>query len=345
MQSVRVQDLLVCPDCRRRLDDSLVCAACRRSLAPDADGIISAMPREFAYVATLTDLGPEISRSVGDTRAKKVVRFEEAFHDEQAAYYDEMNSDPEPVKSYIRTLVEKHIYRIVSRSEFVVDLCCGTGKGSLPLLGRGMTVVGMDVSREMLRVYARKTGVPPNLVLIHADGTNPPLAPKACPAIQIVGGLHHIPDRQACVHNCSHALRSGGVLIIHEPLKTGSRHWMLPALQNIDALTNPRRVAQAIRRRLGGSGWKEDPDGERLDVTPYEQAFTSADELRSLLPAGEVDVVELRSKLVLSDWRFGPHLQRVKAAARIVVALDEWLSRTGRAGWTGNAIYGVFRKR
>src|ERR1044071_399839 len=139
MQTIAVETLspcrfLLCPDCHQSLDDALNCPSCRRSLAPDADGIINAMPLELGYAAKLNDLQTQIDHSSGSSRDLKVVRYEESFHNEQAAYYDEMNSDPEPIKTYIRTLFGKHIYSRISKSAFVVDLCCGTGKGSIPLL-------------------------------------------------------------------------------------------------------------------------------------------------------------------------------------------------------------------
>jgi hypothetical protein len=116
----------------------------------------------------------------------------------------------------------------------------------------------------------------------------------------------------------------------------------LPVIRTLDAATSPSRVFRAIKRRLGL--WVEAPaaSGE-LDFTPYERAFTSSEELTGLVPSS-METVCLESRLVLSDFQFGAHLQWCKPLAWSVVALDNWLSRSGRAKWSGNAIFGVFRR-
>jgi ubiquinone/menaquinone biosynthesis C-methylase UbiE len=312
---------LICPDCRHRLDRDLSCTLCGRSFVPDRDGIIDGTARS----------------------ANEIVLREAAFHDEQATYYDEMYCDPEPIHSYVRHLVRRHLYPHYAGAPFVVDLCCGTGKGSLPLLELGVPVVGIDISLEMLRAYARKAK-DRNLLLIRADASNPPLAPQSCSAIQMIGGLHHIPNREACVRNCCAALAPGGAYIVHEPIQTWTRgpHPMLRPLQNLDAITNPARVFRAILRRLHMRRPSPPAADERLYVTPDERPFTSAEELTAMLPPG-MRIAEIQSRMQVTDWPFGPHLQPFKAAASAVVMLDDWLSHRERR-WRGHAICGVFQR-
>ena len=293
---------------------------------------MSSHPRLEDLHATITKHGPG---EFGQT----VVAYEQAFHDEQAPYYDDLHTDREPLRTYCRVLIDD-IHRLTQGVEYVVDLCAGTGKSSLPLLERGVPVVAIDVSAEMLRVYRRKAAGNPNLTLIHADATNPPLEPNTCPAILMIGGLHHIPNRELAVANACRALRPGGVLIIHEPLITGRTHWLVPTLRNIDALTDLRRVARAFRRRMGWRHKIEPTSDDRLDFTPFERSFTSPEELTALIPR-HMRILDLRSRMMLSDYAVGQHL---RSLATLIVAVDNWLSRSGRAGWSGNAIWGVFQK-
>jgi ubiquinone/menaquinone biosynthesis C-methylase UbiE len=285
----------------------------------DADGIISGM-------LAATD---------------EVVRYEESFHDEQAAYYDGMYCDPEPIHTYIRRLIQRRVFAYCRNAPCVVDLCCGTGKGSIPLLELGMTVIGMDISREMLRVYRKKVQSP-NLILVHADATNPPLRPGSCSAIQMIGGLHHVPDREACVRNSAEALAPGGHFMVHEPIQTGLSHWSLGMLRNLDAITNPLRMAQALGRRLGMYTPPVAIPDNRLVTTPYETPFRSPHEFERLLPPS-MALVETRSAAHCTDWAFGKHLQPIKPLATAACLLDERIAKG--TSWTGNAIWAVGRRQ
>ena len=128
----------------------------------------------------------------------------------------------------------------------MVDLCCGTGKGPPPLVERGLTVVGIDVSREMLRVYRRKCRDSGNPILIHADASRPPLRQDSCLALSMIGGLHHIPDRIGSLEFCCAALSQGGLLILHEPLKTGRHSRLARLLEKRVRATDPARVWAAF---------------------------------------------------------------------------------------------------
>ncbi len=139
--------ILLCPDCQAELDAALSCPSCGRSMAPEEDGIISALPKQMKAVDRSKDqIQAEIDATGAD--AEKVVQFERAFHDEQASYYDKVFADPLPLREYYKRMVRRQIYSYVQQQPFVVDLCCGTGKGSMPLVERGIQVVGIDVSRE-----------------------------------------------------------------------------------------------------------------------------------------------------------------------------------------------------
>jgi ubiquinone/menaquinone biosynthesis C-methylase UbiE len=52
------------------------------------------------------------------------------------------------------------------RGKRVLDLACGTGKSFMPLVERGFSVTGCDLSKEMLAEARRKA---PDVHLIHAD--------------------------------------------------------------------------------------------------------------------------------------------------------------------------------
>jgi ubiquinone/menaquinone biosynthesis C-methylase UbiE len=344
MDNRLASQILCCPDCQSELNPALRCVSCGRTLAPELDGIIAALPTAMKAGNQTKD---QIQASIDSSRpdAEKVVLFERAFHDEQASYYDRIFADPLPLREYYKRLVRRQIYSHVRRHPFVVDLCCGTGKSSMPLVERGISVLGMDVSREMLRSYRRKASRYQNLILVHADASHPPLRPGSCGAITMIGGLHHIPDRSGSVRRCCQSLAPGGILILHEPLKTGSSSKLAVFLEHLYAVTNPNRVWKAIKRRLDMKLSTASEANAPSDFTPYERPFTSSTELLEMLPP-EMHALALRSQGALSFREFNPYLHGKAGVpfAKLIVALDYALSSREVANWSGDALFAVLEK-
>jgi len=237
----------------------------------------------------------------------------------------------------------------VRKQAFVVDLCCGTGKSSMPFLERGMTVIGIDVSREMLHSYKRKCEARGygNILLIHADASRPPLRKQSCGAIQLIGGLHHIQESARCISTCCSALEDNGFLILHEPLKTGVTSKIAVVLEDLYAFADPVRVLKALGRRMGLKSNAATSSGVPVpDFTPYERPFTSQEELVKLMP-NQMDALELRAQGLMSFREFPRWLQGSlgRPVASLVVRLDDWLGRRDPQNWPGDALFAVFKKR
>lgn len=344
------RQVLVCPDCGSPVSEELACPSCRRSLAPDADGIIAAMPASLTHPASdARALEGAIEATSGAVRSEQIVAYEQLFHDEQAPHYDHLLSDPLPIPVYYDRLIRHQVYSHVKDFGCVVDLCCGTGKSSLPLLEKGMPIVAIDVSRQMLLRYrdkCRSRGLD-KVVFVQGDATRPPLAPRSCEAIMMIGGLHHVPDQDKCLANCGEALAPNGLLILHEPLKTGQTSRTAALLDNVYALCDIGRVLRALRRRIGLQGGSNPNSAAAAEpvphFTPYEQPFTSAEGLTAIAPPS-LETVVLRSQAVLSCHEFPPVLQGKfgHSLARVIVHLDERMNT--REQWSGDALFAVFRK-
>jgi len=343
--------ILACPDCSGALNAELVCPSCQRSLAPQEDGIISALPAAMEGERQDKDqLQQAIDVSAPEQHSDQIVLYEKAFHDEQASYYDSLFTDPLPLAKYYDCLIRRQVFSFVDREPFVVDLCCGTGKSSLPLIEQGRFVVGIDVSREMLRSYRKKCAARgyENSLFIQADATRPPLRPSSCGAMIVIGGLHHIARRAECMEHWCEALRHDGILVLHEPLKTGKTSRVAVCLENLYAVTDPGRVWRAIRRRMGLRNGTDGPppaEAEIHDFTPYERPFASAEELLAVMPSRMQSVV-LRSQGLLSFREFSAPLQgrAGQPLAALIVRLDNWFSENGHMNWSGDTLFAVFRK-
>ncbi len=344
--------ILCCPDCSGTLTHDLCCGACGRRCTADDDGVISALPTHMLQAQAGKDAIQDSIRTSGPgEHGEQVVLFEQAFHDEQAAYYDKLFADPLPLLAYYKRLIAKQIYSLIRNKPFVVDLCCGTGKSSLPLVERGVFVVAVDVSREMLRAYRRKcigSGLT-NVLFVHADASRPPLKERSCHSIAMIGGLHHIQDREGSIQHCHRALSEGGLLILHEPVQTGHTSSLARLLENLYVVTDPVRMIRAIKRRLGVKQPTQplSPADSLCDFTPYERPFRSVEELLALMPQN-TDIIQARSQGVLSFHEFSPTLQKFHIVAAplagLVVQLDNFLSGDARRQKSGDALFVVCKK-
>lgn len=94
----------------------------------------------------------------------------------------------------------------------VLDLCCGGGAASAPLLARGFHVTGLDCSRQALERAARTC---PGLVTVQGLAEQPPLATGQFAGVQISLALHEFPRpaRLALLTAALRLLQPGGWLV------------------------------------------------------------------------------------------------------------------------------------
>ena len=74
-----------------------------------------------------------------------------------ASYYDKLNSHINYLE-WADFLVSVFDSYGIKKGSLVLDLACGTGNITLPLLSRGYDMIGIDISPEMLDLARRKTG-------------------------------------------------------------------------------------------------------------------------------------------------------------------------------------------
>lgn len=96
-----------------------------------------------------------------------------------------------------------------------LDLSCGPG-----LFARGMGaaapadwVVGLDISRAMLEVAARRVADYPNVFLVRGDAHDLPLSSASFSGVNNAGALHAYDDPEAVFSEVLRILRKGGVFV------------------------------------------------------------------------------------------------------------------------------------
>lgn len=108
-------------------------------------------------------------------------------------------------------------YAKTAKLNNVVEICCGYGE-ALKLfknsIGKG---VGIDISEAMLG-KAVKDFSEQNIIFLQADGTALPLKNKKFDAVFMIGGIHHINNREKLFYEVARILKPGGHFFWREPV-------------------------------------------------------------------------------------------------------------------------------
>ena len=101
----------------------------------------------------------------------------------------------------------------------ILDMGCGGGWTSIFYAKRGYAVLGQDISRDMIELARQnqvQQNVGDNLSFVNADFESVNLDGQFDVVI-FFDCLHHAEDERAAIASACHALKSGGMLITHEP--------------------------------------------------------------------------------------------------------------------------------
>jgi SAM-dependent methyltransferase len=98
----------------------------------------------------------------------------------------------------------------------VAEICCGTGE-ALKLfshkIGRG---VGIDISQKMLEL-AVKNNNQEKLLFMQGDALNLPLQDNKFDHVIMLGGIHHVNNREKLFSEVYRILKPGGRFVFREP--------------------------------------------------------------------------------------------------------------------------------
>lgn len=113
-----------------------------------------------------------------------------------------------------RTWRRKLVRTVISSgAEHVLDVACGTGDVAVELRRRGVDVIGVDISREMLSIAARKA---PDITFMYGDASALPFQDGSFDAVTIAFGIRNFDMRPQCIREIFRVLRDGGMLSVVE---------------------------------------------------------------------------------------------------------------------------------
>lgn len=169
----------------------------------------------------------------------------------------------------------------------VVDLACGTGdlaRGAASAVP-GARVVGVDVSREMLREAVRLQGQAARPTYAVGDILRLGLADGSVDAITMGYGLRNTPDLNAGLREIFRVLRPGGLLVNLDFYKPANALW--------------RRIYLGYMKYAGAAAgwlWHREPVSYAY-ITPSIQHYVTAEEFSSSLVSHGFDLVRVHRRL------------------------------------------------
>lgn len=199
----------------------------------------------------------------------------------------------------------------------VLDVCCGTGLMTAALRDRGLHVVGVDASEEMLQRARDLLG--PDPVLVAGALPNLPVEGLFDAAVSTLDGLNYLPleDFRASLAAIATRVRPGGWLVfdLHgdaslpfladHPVITGETHWGSFTLTNSVDL-----AARSCTTTIDLVA----PDPADSFTETHVQFVHGADDVRdALADAGFADV---RALVEYTPAPAGPDTLRITWAAR-----------------------------
>jgi SAM-dependent methyltransferase len=188
-----------------------------------------------------------VSSHPGGSRAVAIAATR-AFFGPRAAGWEDRFPDDDP--AYERAVAELG----VPAGGAVADVACGTGR-ALPWLrsavGPAGTVVGLDVTVEMLAAAARR-GRHTLATLIVADAAQLPIASASLDAVFAAGLIPHLADPVSGLAELARVCRPGARLALFHPVgRAALAHRRGHQLDPTDVRAQP-----AIHIALTAAGWR-----------------------------------------------------------------------------------------
>jgi SAM-dependent methyltransferase len=141
------------------------------------------------------------------------------FFNINAKEYHEQHGNPEKLLRYRLGLLEKA--GGINNTDTIVDVGCGNGHHLLGLAGKIKKGIGIDFSREMIKIAESRRQNHPDggrLEFIVANARNmSQISESSCDVVICIGALEHMHQKSQVLQEMYRVLRPGGRLVILTP--------------------------------------------------------------------------------------------------------------------------------
>jgi SAM-dependent methyltransferase len=164
-------------------------------------------------------LDPDRPTEADEPMAKSYAEQIRFFKDYHAQYEEDVVGSP-----FYRILdnvtLGAWMRRELAMDSLVVEVGCGSGRQTIPMMDHACRVIGADLSEEMLKIARRKATAeshPGRADFIVASADALPLLAEVGDAAVIFGSLHHFADPGAAIKEAARVLKPGGRFYMLEP--------------------------------------------------------------------------------------------------------------------------------
>jgi ubiquinone/menaquinone biosynthesis C-methylase UbiE len=178
----------------------------------------------------------------------------EAFNDRAEHYALERERLP-----YFQAQLEIVLRMLDGEGGQILDIGCAAG-GEIPMLQRqGFSVVGVDLSPEMLRFAHRRFAATHHVLFCQADIEHLPFASGSMDDLVCLGVLEYLPDYSAALTEINRVLRPGGLAVLALPTSISLynisdqlvNHTLRPIVRLAKRILGRRKPKIQAGRRLG----------------------------------------------------------------------------------------------
>ena len=206
------------------------------------------------------------------------------------------------------------------------EVCCGTGEG-FTLFEKAIDKgVGVDISSSML-AKARESFADGRFTFIQGDATRLPLQEGVFDTVVMLGGIHHVPDRNALFREVFRTLKPGGVFIYREPV---SDFWLWKALRALVYRLSPMLNHETERPLLYS------------ETVPVLESAGFTD--MTWRTCGFLGFCVFMNSDVLFVNRVFQYVPGIRAVTRAFARFDDWCTRGALFSRSGLQVVGTARK-
>ena len=206
------------------------------------------------------------------------------------------------------------------------EVCCGTGEAFALFHNDIRKGVGVDISESML-AKAQDAFREQQLSFVQGDATLLPLGDNTFDTVIMLGGIHHVPDRDALFEQVFRVLKPGGVFIFREPV---SDFWLWKFLRAIVYRLSPMLNHETER-----------PLTYEETVPVLDKAgFTDT----SWRTCGFIGFCLFMNSDVLFVNRFFRFIPGIRGITRAFARFDDWCTQRSLFKRAGLQVVGTARK-